>query len=90
MLHMKRVLYDIVLFACLLLLPWWVTAIVAFLGMGLFTQFYEFLIAGLVMYAIYRVPSTLFLASPVWFFVLIALVYVLVQIIRRYIIIYKV
>ncbi|MEI6660205.1 MAG: hypothetical protein WCK91_02160 [bacterium] len=88
---MKRVIFDIVLFVCLFIAPWWITAVIAIAGIFVFTQFYEYIIAGIMMFALFHTPGgSNLIASPFWFCTIIASIYVLAQLARRYIILYKV
>lgn len=86
---MKRVIFDIVLFVSVFTLPWWVPAILALIGMFMFVQFYEFLGVGIIIYALYAIPGTRVIASPIWFPICISIVYIAIQFARRYIILYK-
>jgi hypothetical protein len=86
---MKRVFFDICLFLSILILPWWITALLAFAGIFIFAQFYEFLGAGAMMYALYATAGTRIISSPLWFGVMLILIFAIIQISRRYIILYK-
>jgi hypothetical protein len=85
----KRVIFDLLLLISLFTLPWWVTVVVATGALFVFTEFYEFIVIGIVMFTVYRTPSPMLLASPVWFSFIVAIVYGGAQMLRRYIIIYK-
>ncbi len=86
---MKRVIFDAVMILAVFLLPWWIPVILALVGIFLFVQFYEFLGVGIVMYALYAIPSTRFISSPVWFPFIISVIYIAIQFSKRYIILYK-
>lgn len=86
---MKRILFDIILFLSVFLFPWWVATILAFVGIFLFTQFYEFIGVGIIIYALYAIPGSRIIASTVWFPVIVSLIYIFIQFTRRYIILYK-
>jgi len=86
---MKRVTYDVLLFISLLTLPWWVTLSLAFIGLFIFTQFYEFILASILMFSLFRISSSMIIAQPLWFFVFVSITYVVIQLVRRYIILYK-
>ena len=86
---MKRVVFDILLLISLFLLPWWVSALFACVGIFLFIQFYEFVGVGVIIYSLYTVPENMFITKPFWFAGALCLVYVGIQILREYLIVYK-
>jgi len=86
---MKRGVFDIIFFLIIFILPWWVSVILAFAGVFIFKNFYEFIIASLILYSLYFIGSTRFLAYPYYFFAVIIIVYVILQLIRRRIIFYS-
>jgi len=86
---MKRIIFDILLFLSIFILPWWVVVILAFIGIFIYTQFYEFLGVGIIIYALYAIEGSRVIASPVWFPIFISLTYIGIQFMRRYIILYK-
>jgi hypothetical protein len=85
---MKRVIFDIVLFLSLFALPWWITGILAFSGMFIFSRFYEFLFVWLIFYALYAAGSRV-IASPLWFSIIVTGIFIGIQSLRTYIILYK-
>jgi len=87
--RMKRVFFDIFLFISILILPWWVSAIVAFAGIFLFEQYFEFVIGFLMMYALYSAKETQVLASPLGFSVILSSVYIAIQAVRSNMIFYQ-
>lgn len=86
---MKRVIFDILLLLCLLTLPWWVTLVAALIGLFIFKQFYEFIIAWIIMFSLFAIPGSRIISSPILSALIIGLVYVGVQVLRRYIILYR-
>ena len=86
---MKRLIVDILLFISIFILPWWVTAILGFFGLFLFKHFYEFLIISAMIYALFSIPGDKLIDSKIWFPVIIGIIYIGSQILRRYIILYK-
>ncbi len=86
---MKRVMFDILLVISVLLLPWWISAILTLAGAFIFDHFYEFIIAGVMIYSLFAIPGTGFLSSPFWFPFMIGVAYILIGIVKRYIILYK-
>jgi len=85
----KRIVFDIILFLSIFLFPWWVTGILGFIGIFVYIQFYEFIIVGFIVHSIYAVPGHGFILSPLWFILIVFAVYMIIQYIRRYIILYK-
>lgn len=87
---MKRVIFDIILFISVFILPWWISAILLLVGIFLFKQFYEFIIASLVMYSLFSAPnSSRLISNPFFITSLIGLVYVGVQLLKVRMIVYK-
>lgn len=86
---MKRVVFDVVMFVSMFILPWWLTAIIAFIGIFVFQNFYEFLVVWAVYYAIYAIPGLKVFASPFWFPVIVCSIFVSIQTLRKYVILYK-
>ncbi|HUC89069.1 MAG TPA: hypothetical protein VMR49_03500 [Candidatus Paceibacterota bacterium] len=85
----KRIAFDVILFLSIFLLPWWITAILGLAGIFIFAQFYEFIAVGIIMHSIYVVPGHGFISSPLWFTLIIFIIYISIQFIRRHIILYK-
>lgn len=69
------------------MLPWWVTLILAFVGIFIFNNFYEFIVSFVIMYSIYMIPGVKI--TPFWFSLIISTLYLGIQGIRHYIILYK-
>jgi hypothetical protein len=86
---MKRVIFDIIVCASLFLFPWWAGALLAVAGIFLFAQYYEFLGAGIVIYSLYVIPQHAFITKPIWFACTLSLVYIGIQALRQYLILYK-
>lgn len=83
----KRIIFDILLFLSIFMLPWWVTLILAFVGIFIFNNFYEFIVSFVIMYSIYMIPGVKI--TPFWFSLIISTLYLGIQGIRHYIILYK-
>ena len=86
---MRRVIFDVVLILSIFLLPWWISAVGAIVGIFVFRSFYEFIVTFLIIYALFAVPEGRIIASPYWFSICISLIYIVIQTARRYIILYK-
>ena len=86
---MKRVIFDIVLFLLVFALPWWITAILGLAGLFLFKNFYEFIVVGAMIFAIFRVPSGRIIASPLWYSLIIVFIFFGSQYLRKIIRFYK-
>jgi hypothetical protein len=83
----KRIIFDIVFFLSVFMLPWWVTTILAFAGIFIFKRFYEFVVIFVIMYSLYLIPSPRF--SPFYFSLILSVVYLFIQFLKHYIILYK-
>lgn len=86
---MRRVIFDFILFLSLFTLPWWIVLIIIFIGVFLFRNFIEFLISFVVIYALYIIPGKGIINSPVYFSIIVLLLYLSIQIFRKRIILYK-
>jgi hypothetical protein len=56
----QRILVDALLFASLLWLPWWCSALIALAAVFIFEWYLEAVIAGFLMDSLYGVPSARF------------------------------
>lgn len=86
---MKRIIFDIVLFLFIFILPWWAPLILAIIGLFVFVNFYEFLVSSIVIYVLYSIPINNLFNSSIYIYGGIIIFYLLVQYLRRYIILYK-
>lgn len=86
---MKRAIFDLVLFVSIFIFPWWVSILLLFVGIFVFNNFYEFIIANVIIYYLYSVPSTRLISSPIFFSSVIIILYIMIQFIRDNIIFYK-
>lgn len=86
---MKRGFFDIGLFLALFILPWWVSAFLALIGVFVFKNFYEFIITGIIIYSIYLIPESSFITHPFIFPLIVVIIYFIIQIIRKQIILYN-
>lgn len=86
---MKRVIFDMVLFISIYIFPWWISLPLVFIGIFIFNNFYEFIIANVIIYSLYAIVGDRLISSPVFFSLLIISLYILIQIIRDNIILYK-
>ncbi len=86
---MKRTVFDVIFFISLFIFPWWLNVILAFIGVFIFKNFYEFIISGIIIYSIYFIFNGSLLTSPIYFFTIVILLYVGIQIFRHKIILYN-
>ena len=86
---MKRVIFDILIFISVFVLPWWITVPLAFVGIFLFVEYYEFILIGVILYSLYMVEGMKILSSPFIYSVIISVIFLGVQALRHYIILYK-
>jgi hypothetical protein len=52
-----RLLTNVFLFLAVFMAPWWVAALIALIALVAFEHFYEALAAGIVMDALYSMPT---------------------------------
>ena len=86
---MKRVIFDIILFISVFIFPWWISIPLFFVGVFLFNDFYEFILASVIIYSLYAVPGDRLISSPIFSSLIIVALYIIIQIIRNNIILYK-
>lgn len=86
---MKRVIFDVVLFILVFISPWWVSVLLLFIGIFAFGNFYEFIVASVIIYSLYSIPSDRLISSPIFFSLIIIILYIIIQSIRNNIILYK-
>jgi hypothetical protein len=86
---MKRVFFDIVLFLTILFLPWWAGFLMAFIGLFVFNNFYEYLAYGVIIFIFYGPMSNRFISSPVYFSLILTTSFALIEFIKTNIIFYK-
>lgn len=86
---MTRIFFDLALFLSILFLPWWANLFLAFLGLFLFKNFYEYLIYGTIVFVLFSPMSNRTISSPVYFSIILISSFVLIEAIKRNIIFYK-
>jgi len=85
----KRVFFDIGLLFLVIILPWWASLLILFLGIFIFNDFYEFIVASTIIYIMYSAPTTKIISSPYFFPIIIFAIYFGLQFIKSNIILYK-
>jgi len=86
---MKRLIFDILLFLFIFLLPWWVVLILSIIGLFVFTSFYEFIVSSIIIYVLYSVPLDTFLNKSIFVYAGIITFYLIIEYLRSHIILYK-
>lgn len=86
---MKRAIFDVCLFIFVFISPWWLCLAFILIGIFIFNNYYEFIFISIIIYALYATPSQLIISSPVFFAGSISLTYILIQLIKKNIILYK-
>lgn len=86
---MERVIFDFILLVSIFIFPWWISFFVVLLGIFLFDNFYEFIISGVIIYSIYSTKEGQLISSRVFFSFAIIILYMIIQLIRDNIILYK-
>lgn len=86
---MKRVIFDLILLVLIFIFPWWVSLFFILLGIFIFNNFYEFIISGVIIYFIYVPSGNQLIYSPILFSITIIISYIIIQLIRDNIILYK-
>ena len=86
---MKRIIFDILLFLFIFLLPWWIILIWSIIGLFLFANFYEFLVSSIIVYILSTVFENTLFNNSLLFYSSIIIFYLFIQYLRRHIILYK-
>ncbi len=86
---MKRGIFDVIFFMSLFIFPWWLGVLLAFIGIFIFKDFYEFIISGIIIYSLYIIPGNNLITSLISFFTITVVLYISIQILRRKIILYN-
>lgn len=86
---MQRFFFDFVLFISVFVFPWWLSVAITFFGLFVYKNFYEFILAFAILYSIYTVPANTILTSKLWFPVIVSIIFISAQYLRRYIVLYK-
>ncbi len=86
---MYRVIFDVLLFIFLFIWPWWATLLLLFIGIFIFKNFYEFIIAILIIYSIYSIQGEGILYSSIFISLITIFSYFLIQYLKNNIILYK-
>ena len=86
---MKRVIFDVILLISVFVFPWWISVLLLLIGIFIFKNFFEFIVANIIIYSLYAVSNDRLISSPVFFSALIIVLYIAIQIIRNNIILYK-
>lgn len=53
----NRIIFNLVLLVAVFYSPWWLVAILGFIGVFLFAQYYEVIVVGLIMDLLYGAPT---------------------------------
>lgn len=86
---MKRIVFDIILFICIFIFPWWISAFIVLVGSFMFDNFYEFIVTCIIVYALYSIPGHGLLSSPILFSIFISILYIIIQLLKNNIILYR-
>ncbi len=73
----SRILIDIFIFLSILFFPWWITVILVIWGVFLFDNFYEALLAGLLIDLLYGTRTEEFFGIWFVFFIIFLSIYFL-------------
>lgn len=85
----KRLFFDVFLFIITFIAPWWFVVFVTLIGVHLFTDYYEFLFVSLFIYALYLYNLPQMICAPVVFTIIVFLIFLILQEIKHFIILYK-
>lgn len=86
---MKRIIFDTILFILVFVCPWWVSLLGIIIGIFVFCNFYEYIGVCFIIFALYSVNNERFISSPVYFSLIVIISYLIIQVIKSHIILYK-
>lgn len=86
---MKRIIFDIVMFISVFVFPWWISVLLLLFGIFVFKNFFEFILATVIIYSLYSIPGSGLIASPIFFSLFIIILYIAIQFLKNNIILYK-
>ena len=85
----KRIIFDVVLFISVFIFPWYISFPLAFVGIFIFDNFYEFIITSSIVYSLFAIPGERLISSPIFFSLSVIFFYLSIQFIRGNIILIK-
>lgn len=56
----KRIIFDLILFGAIFYLPWWIVAVLAFIGAFVWPMYYEIIAFGVIVDVLYGANSSTF------------------------------
>ncbi len=86
---MRRVIFDLAIFILLFIAPWWISLVLLFIGIFIFSDYYEFIVGLLIIYSVYSIPGNEIFHSPIFFSAVTIVIYALIQLLKNNIILYK-
>lgn len=84
---MNRVIFDIFLFLSVFLLPWWVVLILSLVGIFIFDQYYESVVAMILLQVLYSGLGSRVISSTFYYPLIIIIVYYLLTVLKKFILI---
>lgn len=54
----KRIIFDLILFGAIFYLPWWIVAVLAFIGAFVWPMYYEIIAFGVIVDVLYGANSS--------------------------------
>jgi hypothetical protein len=86
---MPRLFFNLIIFFSIFLFPWWISAFLVLVGLFLFVEYYEFLFIMIGIYGLYMTKGVWLISSPFIYSVAVSIIFLGIQSLRRYIILYK-
>jgi len=86
---LKRAALDLILFISLTaLVPWWIAVIFALALSFYFQNYYEIIVAGILLDAFYGTPQNMFFDTALFFTFFSVIIFFVVEILKKKIIYY--
>lgn len=79
----KRIVFDVVFFGSLFALPWYATVGMGILGLILFRKFWEVILAGFIIDALYYAPGQKFIGHFGFFIIGAIILFIVFNFIKK-------
>ncbi len=86
----KRIIFDLILFVLIFILPWWLSIFLLFVGFFIFKNFYEFILGFIILFGL---NSLSFIKNNLYYLIVFSLLinifFFILQFIKSRMILYK-
>ncbi|GEM_PF-842508 len=86
---MKRIFFDIILFICIFVFPWWIVITFSVVGIFIFKNYYEFLISCIIIEVLSTTKTQNIHSKSFLVYLAIVIFYLFIQYLHDHILLYK-